>query len=53
MADNLKPMSFRIPSQLLERIERVAEKEGFRNKSEMMLYAIRKYVEDIEGSSRQ
>ena len=47
MAESICPISFRIPSQLLEKIDAVTEKQGFRSRSEMMLYAIRKYIEEI------
>lgn len=50
MAEDLQPISFRLPAKLLERIEFVTEKQGFRNKSEMILYAIRKYIEETEKS---
>ena len=46
MAESVCPISFRIPSQLLEKIDSVTEKQGFRSRSEMMLYAIRKYIEE-------
>ena len=47
MSDEICPISFRIPSQLLEKIDAVTEKQGFRSRSEMMLYAIRKYIEEV------
>ena len=52
MSDEICPISFRIPRQLAEKIESVTEKQGFRSKSEMMLYAIRRYIDEIERSDK-